>query len=373
MPEEKILFRSVFNKKLVERLAAGIKKVYRQFDDHNFIAEINDQLAELSFGERSTLIRDKLAQFLPEDLPKAVSILVKALDPEPEADDLSGSVGFVIMPQCDFIAKYGIDFPDESLNALYEMTKRFTAEEQIRPFIRKYPEKTMDFLKKLATDPSPFARRLVSEGTRPRLPLGSRLHEFIKDPGPVITLLDKLKSDTNLMVRRSVANNINDIAKDNPEIAVATLKRWSKDKSPETKWLIKHAARTLLKQGNKGALELLGYTPKPEASITGFKIARDQFKIGEALQFSFLLKSISEKKQNLMIDYAIHFVKANGKTKPKVFKLAAKKLLPGETVLLCKAHSLKQFTTRVHYPGKHIIEIFVNGDSHLRKNFFVSG
>ncbi|NUN08129.1 MAG: DNA alkylation repair protein [Ignavibacteriaceae bacterium] len=372
MSEEKFLFREVLNAGVVEELAGQIKKTYPRFDATGFVSDINSNLGKLSFGARSALISDKLAEYLPGDFRKALEILVNSLGPEPEGDSLSGYNGFIIMPQCDFIAKYGIEYPDESLHALYEMTKRFSAEGQIRAFIIRYPEKTYSFLEKLTKDKSPFARRLASEGTRPRLPLGQRLQVYIKDPRPVIKLLDRLVNDPNLMVRRSVANNINDIAKDNPDIAVETLKRWAEKKSPETEWLVKHAARTLLKLGNKGALELLGFSSDPAVSLTNLKLSSKKIVTGEKLCFSFSLQSLRKSPRRLLIDYAIHYMKANGRTKPKVFKLSQKTIGRSESLEISKCHSFGEITTRKHYPGQHKLEILINGRSYGEAAFTLS-
>ena len=190
-------FRDVFNPALVNKLAGNITHVWDSFERDAFLEAILPQLESLSFGDRNSLIADSLHKHLPDDFQRAAQTLVNALGPEPASDSLSGFSGFIVMPQCLFISRYGLDDFDTSINALYEMTKRFTAEGDIRPFIEKYPEETMTFLHKLTQDKSPFARRLASEGTRPRLPLFSRLPKFQRDPLPVIQLLEKLKTDTN--------------------------------------------------------------------------------------------------------------------------------------------------------------------------------
>ena len=223
---EQFQLREVFNSYLVTKLAENISNVWPSFNRNKFISTITPQLSKLSFGDRCSLITTALHNNLPADFPTAVQILIDALGPEAAGDSLSGFDGFIIMPQCLFVSRYGLEYFDASIDALYEMTKRFTAEGDIRPFIERYPEKSLAFLHRITEDNNPFARRLVSEGTRPRLPLCRRLSQFQEDPTPVIELLKKLKSDPNLMVRRSVANNLNDIAKDNPDVVVATLEEW---------------------------------------------------------------------------------------------------------------------------------------------------
>ncbi len=362
-------FRDVFNKNVVMKLAENIFANYASFDKINFNKDINLKLEFLSYGDRNSLIAETLHKYLPKDLRKATDILIQSLPPQLESKELSGFEGFIIMPQCLFISRYGLDEFDISMNALYEMTKRFTAEIDIRPFIAKYPKKTIEYLNKLTNDSSPFARRLASEGTRPRLPLGMRLSNFIKDPTPVIRILEKLKEDYNLMVRRSVANNLNDIAKDNPEIVTDTLKKWSKIKTKEMKWLISHALRTLLKQGNKDALELLGYKSDINIEVTNFILKKKKIKLDDTLFFDFKIKSNDKKESNLMIDYIVHFMKSNGKTVPKVFKAFKKKIKPNEEMILSKKQSFKPISTRKYYKGIHFIEIQINGLKYKKQEF----
>lgn len=363
-------FRDVFNIKLVQLLATDLSQAWVDFDKSEFINSIEPSLDELNFGQRSSLIADKLREFLPDNFESAVKILVKALGPEDKSDAIQGFDGFIIMPQCLFISRYGLDFPNESLNALYEMTKRFTAEGDIRPFIEKYPKQTMTFLEKLTRDKSPFARRLPSEGTRPRLPLSSRLAEFQKDPTPVIKLLDKLYCDPNLMVRRSVANNLNDIAKDNPDIVVKTLERWRNESpSTELEWIISHASRTLIKQGHHGALKLQGFNPKVHIHVSDIELNKAKLAFGDELTFMIRIDSLETKTCKLMIDYVIHFMKANGKQSPKVFKAARKTLDPKSSVVVTKQHSFQQRTSRIHYPGAHLLEIQINGRRYSQIDF----
>ena len=249
------------------------------------------------------------------------------------------------------------------------MTKRFSAEGAIRPFLLNYPERTLSILSDWAGDENCHVRRLVSEGTRPRLPWTMQLKPFIEDPRPVLRLLEKLKSDSVLMVRRSVANNLNDIAKDNPDTVVKTLARWMKIENEGTKWLIRHAARTLVKQGNKDALAVLGYSSTVEVKVANLQAHEPVVKMGHDLNFSFEVRSISRQEQDLVIDYVIHHAKANGRLAPKVFKLAQRKMRPGEAVLLTKRHSFRPISTRKYYPGKHVLEIQVNSERYGKLEF----
>lgn len=359
--EQNFQVRDVFNERVVDRLAANLARAWRGFDASGFRQTINSQLSALSFSGRANLIRDSLWEYLPKDYPRALEIILKALPVENAEEDLTGYDWFIVMPQNDFVAKYGLEHYDLSMRALYEMTKRFTAEGAIRAFILNDPERTLSILSKWAEDENPHVRRLVSEGTRPRLPWTIQLKPFIKDPRPVLSLLEKLKTDPVLMVRRSVANNLNDIAKDNPDQVVKTLRRWGNIKDEGTQWLIRHAARTLVKQGNQEALAVLGFDSKVNVTVLKIQIDKPVIKMGGDVTFSFEIKSGSRQSQNLVIDYVIHHVKANGRLAPKVFKLTKKQLGVGESLRLTKRHSFRPITTRKYYVGRHRLEIQVNG------------
>jgi 3-methyladenine DNA glycosylase AlkC len=361
--------RDVFNPAVVNQLAHTIARTWPAFDDAGFATAITAQLEALSFGARNALIRDTLWAYLPKDFPRAVQILLDSLGPEIPHCEVTGFDGFIVMPQNDFVAKYGLDYFDISMRALYQMTKRFTAEGAIRAFIQTYPEQTLALLRQWAEDPNCHIRRLVSEGTRPRLPLAPRLAQYVRDPRPVLALLEQLKADPELMVRRSVANNLNDIAKDHPDLVVETLAAWRNAKHPGTQWIIGHAARTVVKQGHPDALMLLGYPPAIGISVPEIQLNQRTVRLGEDLVFSFEVQSTADVTQNLMIDYVIHHRKANGKLAPKVFKLAKKKLPAHQTLRLSKRHSFRAINTRVYYSGQHILELQINGSIWSRQIF----
>jgi 3-methyladenine DNA glycosylase AlkC len=359
--EQTFLLRDVFNSAAVEQLADNIARTWPAFDRVGFVATINSRLDALSFGGRNALIRDTLRAYLPEGFSEAVRILLDALDPEIPHCELSGFDRFTVMSQNDFVATYGLEHLDLSLRALYELTKRFTAEGAIRTFLQRYPEQTLARLAEWAADPNCHVRRLVSEGTRPRLPLAPRLPAFVKNPRPVLALLELLKADPVLMVRRSVANNLNDIAKDHPDLVVQTLARWKQAADPGTEWIAGHAARTLLKQGHTGALALLGYPAATNISVASLQLNQTDVRMGEDLVFAIEILSTTDAPQNLMIDYVVHHLKANGKLAPKVFKLAKKRLGPRAMLRLTKRHAFRPLSTRVYYPGRHALELQING------------
>jgi hypothetical protein len=210
---------------------------------------------------------------------------------------------------------------------------------------------------------------LVSEGTRPRLPWASRLPEFIEDPSPVVELLELLKDDAELYVRRSVANNLNDIGKDHPELLADIAKKWLVGASKDRTWLVKHALRSAIKRGEQGALQALGYGNEADVKIENIDITPETAKKGGSVQISFDLVNQASNTAALMVDFSIHFIKANGKANSKVFKLKALELAPNESQKFSKKVSLKPMSTRTLYAGLHKVEAIVNGRSTLIGDF----
>lgn len=356
---ERFLIRNLFSKDSVIKLANRIKKSYPQFQKEEFINSINSNLDPLSFGDRSKLIQNKLIKYLPKNFKQTANILIKSLPNKLVKNDMSEAYeNFIVVAETYVIKRLGMNNFDLSMKALYEMTKRMSSEGAIRRFIEKYPKDSLTLLKIWTKDQDVHVRRLVSEGTRPKLPLESPIRMFIKDPIPIIKLLDVLKDDKELYVRRSVANNLNDISKDNPKIVVETLKRWKINATKERMWVIKHALRTLYKRGNKDALEMMGYL-KPFLSEVEINLVEDKVEFGGALEFNVSFKSL--KDQKLMVDYAIHYMKANNKQKIKVFKLGIKNTKNNEKIIYNKKHSLREMSTRKHYKGKHKIDLIING------------
>lgn len=361
-------FKNWFNEALVLRLSKSLKAVDPEFNAKNFI-QVSKKLSAFEMKPRVHLIRDAIAAELPRDYLKALKIILKSAD-------LGKLRGFDLWPYTEFIQLYGLDHVEESLEALHILTTKFTAEFAVRPFLIKYPKKTFSILKKWAADKDEHVRRWTSEGTRPRLPWGSKLKTSIVDPKPGLDILEKLKFDDSLYVRKSVANHLNDIAKDHPDLVIATLKDWQKKVTAKDKvkydWIKKQALRTLIKQGHQKALGVMGFGAKAKLKLGELKLNKKKFSEKDALTFEIEMTSNSAKPQTLAVDYIICYQKANHKLSPKVFKLKVLHLKPKEVFLLKKNHSLKPVTTRRHYAGLHKIAIQVNGkilataDWHLR-------
>lgn len=353
-------FKNWINADLVGRMATHIQHHHPSFNRKEFVALTLD-LPNLELKPRVQLICDYLKKYLPEDYKQALRLLLNATtDPSPKAKALTG---FDLWAFTEYVHRYGLKDFEESMDALYELTQRFTAEFAIRPFLIHEEKKTLKVLHQWSKDKNHHVRRLVSEGSRPRLPWGEQLKSFIQDPSPTLELLEKLKYDEELYVRKSVANHLNDISKDHPTLAIKTAKRWLKEAPEKHKgkinWIVKHALRTLLKKGHPEALKLLGYKTAGKLQVKNLKLSAKTVKIGSTLEFSFDLTS--SHPAQVMVDYLIHHKKSNGENKPKVFKLTSKSLKAGETLNIKKKHSFKPVTTRKYYPGTHHLEIMING------------
>ena len=351
-------FKLWINESVVKKIAKAIEGEYPEFKTKEFV-KLSKHLDPLELKGRVLLITSELKKFLPEEYKKALPILVKAM----EKGDLTG---FTLWPFSEYISQFGLDHFDDSLKAMYRLTERFTAEFAIRPFLLKDHKKVLRTLDKWVDDKNVHIRRWISEGTRPLLPWGQRIPLFVMDPTHTLLFLDKLRYDEELYVRKSVANHLNDIAKNHPQVVIDVLQMWSKDVPKEhqdkIEWIKRHALRTLIKKGHPGALKLMGVEGAAKVKVGEISLNQKKFKIGDKLQFEIEITSTSSMTQKLVVDYAIDFVKANGKKGKKVFKLKTFELAGKESVTLTKSHSLKEITTMTYYSGIHHLTIQVNGE-----------
>lgn len=352
----------LFNKDKVAYLSDLITTAYADFDAKAFEKEVLKAFPTLELKQRITHIATCLKKYLPDNYRKATKILLKALPPELDPTKTDDDFGdFIFAPVSEFVATYGCTAKDLqfSLEALKEMTKRFSAEYAIRFFINEFPEETMTFLVACTKDENYHVRRWASEGSRPTLPWAQKLAIDYKRP---LAILDALYSDSTRFVTRSVANHLNDISKIDPKLVVDTLSRWQKSKKQSEKemaFIIKHSLRTLVKKGDKNALKLLGYGAKPDIKIISLESSTPKVVVGNAFEFELELES--NKKQNLMIDYVMHFYSEAKKPSTKVFKLKEVTLEKGQIFKLKKKHPLKLMTTKRLYAGEHSITLQING------------
>lgn len=349
-------FKNIFNKKSIKIISTEIKKVHKSFDSSSFEKQSNRKLSELELKDRVRQISNSLKDHLSTDYKKNIKILTKALGPK-ENEQISG---FLVWPFTQYIEEHGLDDLDTSMLAMYEMTKRFTAEFSIRPYLEKYGDVVYQkYLNIWVLDKNKHVRRLVSEGTRPNLPWGNKVSWISADPKYNIYLLEKLKNDPEEYVRRSVANHLNDISRLDDKLMLNTLSKWDL-KDSNTKWIVRHATRSLLKQGHAKALKLNGYSINPKVNLSKFKLSPKAIKEGERFTFSFELESTGHSTQFFLMDYLIHYPKKNGKLSAKAFRLKSFKLKKGETITISKEVHFKKVTIRKHYSGEHLFEIQIS-------------
>lgn len=355
----------LFNRERVAYLAGLFSNANPEFAYKDFIRETMRKLTALELKERIVHIAKTLEKYLAEDFKTATSQIVRSLPPPLDPAKTDDDFGdFIFAPLGEFVVRNGMARRHRrvSLNTLKEITQRFSMEDAIRFFINEHPEQTLNELGKWVAHKNYHVRRLVSEGTRPMLPWSKRLS---LDPSIPVPFLDSLHADPTRYVTRSVANHLNDIAKINPALVLETLEKWAKAKMQrpaELGWITQHSLRTLVKQGNREALCLLGFQPNPKITINDFRLKSNQVRRGDTIEFSFSIKSTREER--LMIDYMIDFVKANGSRKPKVHKLKQLETRKGESFKLSKRHKLHaNATTYTLYPGLHRLTLQINGKS----------
>jgi 3-methyladenine DNA glycosylase AlkC len=353
----------LFNPKKVHQIASEIKVVYAHFEQEAFEKEVIAKFNKLELKERIAHIRNMFAKYLPKAYVEATDILLKALplvlDPKKTDDDFGE---FIYASYSDFVVTFGCteEHLNFSLNALREMTKRFTVEYAIRDFINNFPEQSFKMLEACSLSSNYHERRLASEGCRPKLPWGKKLNTSYEKP---MSLLDNLYMDKTRFVTRSVANHLNDIAKIDAPLVIETLIRWrdsNKQDEKEMQFIISHSLRTLVKDGNVEALELLGYGDNPAIEVQNFKVENLEVKVGEALEFSFDIEA--KKDEALMLDYVLYFQTKAGKLTPKVHKIKKLNVKKGKLVSLSKKHAFKaNMTTRKLYSGEHRLVLQING------------
>jgi 3-methyladenine DNA glycosylase AlkC len=348
----------MYNEKFLREFGHKVQKVYADFEVNSFVDNLIDSEWErLTLKGRMRRITQVLGIFLPASYEEALRILF-LID--------ENCIGFPYMFFPDFVEVYGQSEEnwELSMKALERFTQRSSSEFAIRPFIVKNTERAMEQMMIWAKHPNEHVRRLASEGCRPRLPWGMALQNFKEEPSKVIDILEQLKNDSSLYVRKSVANNINDISKDNPQVVINLLKKW-KGKNLNTDWILKKGCRTLIKAAAPEVMELFGYTnfTDKEFKITKalISVSPTKIKMGESCELRYEVHIPKGKEVQLRIEYGIDFVKARGNTSRKLFLISDKTVEGGRHIKGKKAHSFADLTTRRHYPGKHKITLLVNG------------
>lgn len=372
-------FKNIFNEQFFHKFTEDIKLVVNDFDTDTFMLKIIDDLwNDRGYKQRISHIATILGEFLPTDYDKAISIIVDLLDcvkgKLPDFSKIDDNNFNLLMLEYgvvfdNYIEQYGLDHYETSIKAIEKVTQFTSCEFATHAFIAKYPEKMMKQMLVWSTHEHWGVRRLSSEGCRPRLPWAMSLPNLKKDPRPIIPILENLKNDPARFVRLSVANNLNDISKDNPEMVIEIAKRW-KGESANVDWVIKHGCRTLLKQGNPEVMKLFGLNASlKDIRIQSFHIRTSEVRIGDSLEFSFELWNNNIIKTSIRLEYAIYYPKANGTLSRKVYKISEKEYIGNSKTSIIRKHSFKVVTTRKFHYGLHQVAVIVNGNEFEKYGF----
>ncbi len=351
------------NPEKVARLAGWVEAAMPDFKRADFVVEVSAQLPELELKARLFSIAEALGRHLPQDFSSAAQIIHDALPPELDPSLKDDDFGeFIFDGFGQFVAAYGIEHPKTALPLLHALTRRFSMEFALRPFLIRHKSFVLDQLHSWARDDNYHVRRLVSEGTRPNLPWGQKIGWDVTDAMP---LLDQLYGDPTRFVTRSVANHLNDIAKTHPDLVVDTLARWQgedRQSEKELAWITRHACRTLIKQGHQGALEFLGYRPDAKVTLGAIDLQPSDRRVAINTALTVSFDVTAECDEPVIVDYVIRFQRAHGKAADKVFKLKQAHLKAGQSVALSKRHLFKgNATTFRLYPGPHVLIVQING------------
>ncbi len=338
--------------------------VVADFDVDDYASEVDARVGPLELQDRVLVLAQGLRSRLPEDYRKAVALLVASLGEELGEGGGTFATSWYLMPVARFIQEYGLDHPQTSLEAIREVTRRHTGEFAVRPYLAAHHELTMTHVRAWARDNSFNVRRLASEGIRPRLPWAPRFAPFVADPSEVLEVIDVLIDDPSPYVRTSVANNLNDIAKDHPVLAVETAGRWlSESDSERTAWIVDHGLRTLIKAGHAGALEVVGCGYDPAVRVEGVRIEPARVVIGDAMRITAEVVNETEQARRVIVDYELEFPAVGGATTSKVYRLARVDVAPGQRLTVAKRHSFRVVRTRTYRSGRHAVRVQANGAS----------
>ena len=363
-------FKNMLGEHPIKIIAGHLSNNDSDFNKNRFLKIALDNLDDLSLMQRNRQIVTAMHVCLPDDFIQAKNIIINSLAPENNQTDMQGIHSWLAVPMAEFLGKYGNNHLAQALAGLAAVTPLFSSEWGIRHLLDAHQKAGLMQLHEWCNHESEHVRRLVSEGSRPRLPWGFQLKAFIESPDLTFPLLEKLKSDRSDYVRLSVANHLNDISKDHPDYLQTKLESWVDVENLQRMKLIKHACRTLIKQGHQPTLKMLGYTPLKLGEVK-LILENNVVKYGKQLTFEFIFSGA--KNQSIIIDYAIHFKKSNGTKTPKVFKWKIGRINDKGKFKASKNHTIKPITTRKYYNGDHDLEIFVNGKSIIKMPFTLTG
>ena len=359
-PAQSPALKEIFDRDRFRHIAGEMAAISPAFDERRFLAVATRDLDALGIMQRLRQGAVALHEALPLPYEEAVEAL-HALAPR-----IRHGFASIVLPE--YVALYGEGHFDLSMRALAFFTRFGSSEFAVRHFLRRDLGRTLAVMRGWAEDDNEHVRRLASEGCRPRLPWSFRLAPLVADPSPALPILERLKADPSLYVRKSVANHLNDIGKDHPGLLVETVSAWDRADAA-TAWIVKHALRTLIKQGDPRALALVGTTGRARVRVEAFSVAPARLRLGGHVTVAAEIVSAADQPQRLVADYAVHYVKKNGAPSRKVFKLKTFDLPPGGRQALSIRRALRDFTTRTHNAGHHRVELIVNGEVLARGGF----
>lgn len=363
------LLKNIYNISFFIELTDILIEAYPSFNKQSFIDGIFDsEWDDKELKQRVRHISLVLNEHLSDDYRENVDVILKLVYVLEARETQRRELEYMILP--DFIEAFGEDNLVISLDAMERITQYSSCEFAVRPFILKYPKETMKRMLMWTYHKHPMVRRLATEGCRPRLPWAMSLPLFKNDPSVILPILERLKNDSSESVRRSVANNLNDISKDNPDLLIELARGW-KGQSRETDRLIKHACRTLLKSANSDVLTLFGFGSVQNISIDRFKIQNPKIKIGESLEFTFDLRNDNEESLVLRLEYALYYLKANGSRSRKIFKISEREYAVESITSIKRRQSFRIISTRKFYPGRHALALVVNGIEYDKCEFIL--
>ncbi|OYQ34626.1 DNA alkylation repair protein [Niveispirillum lacus] len=346
------LLKDLLGPAALARIAQAGEQSSPHFDPIRFHGALGDEFAQLSIMERVGRIGDALHAALPLPYEQAVAVVCqmgRAVDQ-----------GFQGISLSAYVARHGLEHPERSLTALADLTRFGSSEFAVRPFLIRHPDVALSYLRRFADDKDDHVRRLASEGTRPRLPWAARIPALTDDPALAAPILERLKADISPYVRKSVANHLNDITYRHPDWALTLMEGWQGGAAP-TAWIIRHALRSLIKAGHPRALALVGAADRVCIAVAAFQVAPTVLRLGDRLCIGVEIVSTGQQDQRLVVDYRLHYARPGGKAAGKVFKLKNVDLPPGRRVKLEISQVIRDFSTRRHYPGRHRVELIING------------
>lgn len=342
------------SEELVEALAAELAAAWPDFPSRPFITEAATGLGDLELTDRIRHVAAALRQALPADVARTVDVLRAALASP-------GFAGWMVWPCAELVRQLGPERPDVVVPFLAELTPRSTCEFAIRPLLEQHPALTFGYLERWVTDPDPDVRRLVSEGTRPRLPWAPRLRELQRDPTPAIALLDRLRDDPSEYVRRSVSNHLGDIAKDHHALALETAGRWMAEGGEHVEAVVRHGLRALIKAGNRDALRLIGYDADAPVRLLELSLTPERVSIGDRVSVTLRLIADGSAPVPVVVEYLVHYLGPRGPRKPRAYRLGERTLEPGVVTQLARRHTFDHASIRTLHPGAHTVEAQING------------